>query len=150
MKKTKILQKHWGWWAAKQEWESETSRLQNSYSKTCSCTYKRELFQHGWKKTTWNFCTEKTQSLTLWMCMTEIDCDLMKVNLKYDRAYILLNNLNKCIIFENILKMSIEKLRGYNSQIKALLDNRDLKNPDIKNLIKIQKVHPWVILVNDF
>lgn len=74
--------------------------------------------------------------------MTEIDCDLMKVNLKYDRAYILLNNLNKCIIFENILKMSIEKLRGYNSQIKALLDNRDLKNPDIKNLIKIQKVHP--------
>ncbi len=47
-------------------------------------------------------------------------------------------------------KMSIEKLRGYNSQIKALLDNRDLKNPDIKNLIKIQKVYPWDNIVNDF
>lgn len=74
----------------------------------------------------------------------------MNVNLNYDRAHILINNLNNCIIFENILKMSIEKLRGYNSQIKALLDNRDLKNPDIKNLIKIQKVQPKANLANDF
>lgn len=36
--------------------------------------------------------------------------------------------------------MSIDKIRGYNSQIKEILDKRDLNNPDIKKLIKIQKV----------
>lgn len=37
--------------------------------------------------------------------------------------------------------MSTDKIRSYNAQIKDLIDKRDLQNPDIKKLIKIQKVH---------
>lgn len=45
--------------------------------------------------------------------------------------------------------MSVDKIRGYNAQIKQMIDSRDLNNPDIKKLIKIQKVQPYLILVND-
>lgn len=37
--------------------------------------------------------------------------------------------------------MSTQKIKSYNAQIKDLIDRRDLQNPDIKKLIKIQKVH---------
>lgn len=36
--------------------------------------------------------------------------------------------------------MSTDKLRGYNAQIKAFIDKREFNNPDLKKLIKIQKV----------
>ena len=36
--------------------------------------------------------------------------------------------------------MSIDKIRAYNSQVKAFIDNRDFHNPEIKKFLKIQKV----------
>lgn len=45
--------------------------------------------------------------------------------------------------------MSTDKLRGYNAQIKTLIDNRDLNNPDIKKLIKIQKVRSFQNVAHD-
>jgi len=45
--------------------------------------------------------------------------------------------------------MSVDKIRAYNAQIKQMIDNRDLNNPDIKKLLKIQKVSIYPILVND-
>lgn len=37
--------------------------------------------------------------------------------------------------------MSTDKIRAYNAQLKGLIDSRDLQNPDIRKLIKIQKVY---------
>jgi hypothetical protein len=45
--------------------------------------------------------------------------------------------------------MSVDKLRGYNGQIKSLIDNRDYQNTDLKKLIKIQKVTKIYSIVND-
>lgn len=36
--------------------------------------------------------------------------------------------------------MSVDKIRGYNNQLRALIDSRDLQNPDIKKYIKTIKV----------
>lgn len=36
--------------------------------------------------------------------------------------------------------MSVDKIRGYNNQIRAFIDNKDLQNPDIKKYIKTMKV----------
>lgn len=45
--------------------------------------------------------------------------------------------------------MSVDKIRGYNSQIRAIIDSRDFNNPDIKKLIKIQKVLTVSYLAHD-
>lgn len=45
--------------------------------------------------------------------------------------------------------MSLDKIRGYNSQIRSIIDSRDLNNPDIKKLIKIQKVITLSTLAHD-
>jgi hypothetical protein len=36
--------------------------------------------------------------------------------------------------------MSIDKIRAYNTKIKAFIDNRDFHNPEVKKYLKIQKV----------
>lgn len=37
--------------------------------------------------------------------------------------------------------MSTDKIRAYNQQLKQLINSRDLQNPDLKKLVKIQKVN---------